>query len=147
MRAVDHHPPGRMAAHIPDFGRIAWAERRMVIAFDSDVTTNAARLELARHLIHERGAQVHFLEIPGTVADGKTGIDDLLASVGPEKALNLIDRAKRAGVREKRTPILESVFGDVKFFHTSAMKPYATLVANGHREKWPTRTQGIRNWL
>jgi hypothetical protein len=53
---------------IPDFSRITWASRKVVIAFDSDVKTNdnvrAARRELARHLIHERGALVHFLEIP-----------------------------------------------------------------------------------
>lgn len=53
---------------IPDFNRIVWAGRKVIIAFDSDVKTNArvraARGELARHLIHERDALVHFLEIP-----------------------------------------------------------------------------------
>ncbi len=53
---------------IPDFSRIIWASRKVVIAFDSDVKTNdnvrAARRELARHLIHERGALVYFLGIP-----------------------------------------------------------------------------------
>ena len=53
---------------IPDFNRIIWAGRKVIIAFDSDVKSNekvrAARRELARHLRHERGALVHFLEIP-----------------------------------------------------------------------------------
>src|SRR5437899_648515 len=66
---------------IPDFDRIAWTERRVIIVFDSDVRTNdnvrAARLELARHLIYERGARVHFMDVPETAVGGKTGMDDL----------------------------------------------------------------------
>jgi hypothetical protein len=136
---------------IPDFDRMAWDGRIVIIAFDSDVKTNdkvrAARLELARHLIHERGAQVYFLEIPETVAIEKTRIDDLLACVGPEKVLKLIDRAKRAILREKQAPILETISQDVEFFHTQDMKLYVTVAVDGHKETWPTRSHGFRNWV
>jgi hypothetical protein len=136
---------------IPDFDRVAWTGRKVIIAFDSDVRTNdkvrAARLELARHLIHERGAEVHFIEIPETAGDGKTGIDDLLASAGPEKVLKLVQRAKRANVREERTPILESIFDNVEFFHTQDVKLYASFTENGHKETWLIRSPGFRNWL
>lgn len=136
---------------IPDFDRLAWTERKVIAAFDSDVKTNvrvrAARTELARHLMYERGARVHFLEIPEGANDGKIGMDDLLATVGPEKVLRLIELAKQARVNEKPTPILASMSEDVEFLHTQDMKPYATFVVNGHRETWSTRSQGFRNWL
>jgi hypothetical protein len=72
---------------IPDIERIAWKDRRVVIAYDADAeknpTVRAARSQLARALI-ERGAQVGCLEWP--IKEGK-GIDDRLANVGPDKVL------------------------------------------------------------
>jgi hypothetical protein len=136
---------------ISDFDRIVWTDRKVIIAFDSDVKTNdkvcAARRELARHLEHERGAQVHFLEIRGAATEGKIGIDDLLSRVGPDEVLKLSVSAKRANVREKQNRILGSICEGVEFFHTQDMKPYATFIVNGHKETWPTRSQGFRNWL
>jgi hypothetical protein len=136
---------------IADFDRLVWIDRKVVIAFDSDVRTNdkvrAARLELARHLIHERGAQVHLLETPVNGAAEKIGIDDLLGQVGPEKVLKLVERAKKANLKQRATPILASMSEDVEFFHGPDMKPYATFLVNGHKETWPTRSHGFRNWL
>ena len=136
---------------IPDFNRMVWTDRKVIIAFDSDVRTNdkvrAARQELARHLIHECGAQVHFLEIPVNSTAGKTGIDDLLASAGPDKVLSLIDRAKWARLKQKAAPLLGSLAEDVEFFHTRDSNPFATFIVNGHKETWPIRSQSFRNWL
>jgi predicted P-loop ATPase len=75
---------------IPDIERIPWKGRRVIIAYDSDAKTNpkvgAARSMLARELV-ERGAVVGFLEwAPG---EGK-GLDDWLATVGPDKVLQAI---------------------------------------------------------
>src|SRR5262249_25314512 len=72
---------------LPDLDRIAWKDRRVIIAFDADSEKNpkvlAARGRLAAMLI-ERGAEVGFLEWPS--AEGK-GIDDRLATIGPDRVL------------------------------------------------------------
>jgi len=139
---------------ISDFARIRLADRKALIAYDSDVQTNngvrGARLEFARHLIHECGARVYFVELPAIGENKKTGIDDLLAAAGPAKVLKIIEQAKVARVREKATPqtaILARMHEDADFFHTLDMRPFATVAINGHRETWPTRSQGFRNWL
>jgi predicted P-loop ATPase len=77
---------------IPDLDRIAWEGRRVIVAFDADASSKEqvryARAELARHL-RGRGAHVGFLE--WSAGQGK-GIDDHLASVGPECVLDAIGR-------------------------------------------------------
>jgi len=72
---------------IPDLDRIEWKGRRVIIAYDADVHTNpqvrAARWRLSSVLI-DRGAVVASLEWP--IDKGK-GIDDHLATVGPDRVL------------------------------------------------------------
>ncbi len=72
---------------VPDFERIVFKGRRVVIAYDADAEKNpkvrAARNQLTAVLI-ERGATVGHLEWP--IEEGK-GIDDRLARVGPDKVL------------------------------------------------------------
>jgi predicted P-loop ATPase len=72
---------------IPDLERIAWNGRPVIIAFDADSEKNskvrAARWQLTAALV-ERGASVGHLEWP--MEEGK-GIDDRLATVGPERVL------------------------------------------------------------
>jgi hypothetical protein len=136
---------------IPDFSHVVWADRKVTIAFDSDVKTNdrvrVARRELARHLIHELGAQVYFLDIPETAASGKIGIDDLLGAVGPDKVLKLLNRAKPRSIEEKRASILEITSGTIELFHTPDKKTYATFTVGDHKETWHTRSREFRNWL
>jgi P4 family phage/plasmid primase-like protien len=78
---------------IPDLNLIVWGSRRVTIAFDADADTNeqvaVARSLLAREL-RTRGAEVAFVN--WDIAQGK-GIDDLLANVGPEKVLELLEAA------------------------------------------------------
>jgi predicted P-loop ATPase len=75
---------------IPDFDRIALKGRPAIIAYDADADSKpqvrAARWKLTNVLI-ERGAVVGLLEWP--LEEGK-GIDDWLATVGPEKVLEAI---------------------------------------------------------
>ena len=77
---------------IPDLEWIAWKDRKVIIAFDADAHlkdhVRIARAELAQHL-RRQGAVVGFLE--WDLAQGK-GIDDHLASVGPETVLAEISR-------------------------------------------------------
>jgi hypothetical protein len=80
---------------LPDFERIAWLKRRVVIAFDANVASNrkvqAARQALARHLA-ERGANVHFCNLPQET--DVNGPDDFIAQHGGEAFLALLDAAK-----------------------------------------------------
>ena len=78
---------------IPDLDLVTWEGRRVVIAFDADADQNE-QVELARTLLARelrmRGAEV--AAVTWDIALGK-GIDDLLANVGPEKVLELLEGA------------------------------------------------------
>ncbi|MGH9436855.1 MAG: VapE domain-containing protein [Terriglobia bacterium] len=84
---------------IPDLDRIAWKDRRVIIAYDADAgekdLVRFARAELARHL-RGRGALVGFLEWD---AHRGKGIDDHLAMAGPEAVLEEMARVTFAGLR------------------------------------------------
>ena len=87
---------------IRDLDWIIWDGRHVIIAYDADAVTKElvriARSELAAHL-RGRGALVGFLEWDG--AKGK-GIDDHLATVGPEVVLDIIAHANFASATWKR---------------------------------------------
>jgi P4 family phage/plasmid primase-like protien len=78
---------------IPDLDLVTWEGRRVIIAFDADAEKNE-QVEIARNLLARelrmRGAEVAF--VTWDIAQGK-GIDDLLANVGPEKVLELLEGA------------------------------------------------------
>jgi hypothetical protein len=78
---------------IPDLDLIGCEDRRVIIAFAADAERNeqveAARSCLAR-VLRMRGAEVAF--VTWDIAKGK-GIDDLLATVGPEEVLALLGTA------------------------------------------------------
>ena len=72
---------------IPDMRRIAWKDRKVIIAYDADLHRKPAVKGARRRLAGEMraaGAIVSFLE--WEERDGK-GIDDWLATVGPEAVL------------------------------------------------------------
>lgn len=78
---------------IPDLKRIDWTGRQIVIAFDRDAETNdgvrAARYKLTQEL-RSRSAVVRNFQWPAEGPEAK-GIDDLLAALGPEVVLPLIE--------------------------------------------------------
>lgn len=78
---------------IPDLDFVTWDGRRVIIAFDADADKNE-QVELARTLfareLRMRGAEVAI--VTWDIAQGK-GIDDLLANVGPERVLELLEAA------------------------------------------------------
>jgi phage/plasmid-associated DNA primase len=90
---------------IPDLGRIAWDNKRVLIAFDNDIKdkpdVRTARYQLAKEL-RIRGAVVGFLEWTNEAK----GIDDLLAAIGPAPVLDLIERA------DYRTPAERYMWND-----------------------------------
>ena len=79
---------------IPDLDLVIWEGRRVIIAFDADADKNE-QVEIARSLLARelrmRGAEV--ASITWYIAQGK-GVDDLLANVGPEKVLELLEGAE-----------------------------------------------------
>lgn len=76
---------------IPDLNRLEWKDRRVIVAFDTDAETNpsvsAAFYGLSREL-RSRGAVVGNLE--WEASKGK-GVDDWLATVGPDEVLRAIE--------------------------------------------------------
>jgi len=86
---------------IPDFQKIDWSGRKVVIAFDSDAVTKHevqyAEGEVGR-LLTDAGANVRVLRLPD-VGEGKTGLDDFLVyhgDAGPAELEKLIDAAEEA---------------------------------------------------
>ena len=81
---------GKLA--VADWHDIALNGRRVVLAFDSDVTrkrqVQAALGELAGYL-RTKGARVEYLHLPD-LGDGKTGLDDYLATEGKDAVWGLV---------------------------------------------------------
>jgi P4 family phage/plasmid primase-like protien len=81
---------------IPDLERIVWDDRRVLILFDTDLEDNEqvriARFMLTKEL-RSRAAQVSWFGWPTDRPPQAKGIDDLLAAIGPEPVLRLIESA------------------------------------------------------
>lgn len=121
---------------ISDLDRIVWEGRRVIIAFDADAEKNekveAARNQLAREL-RMRGAEVAV--VTWDFAQGK-GIDDLLANVGPEKVLELLDGAdfeKEASDDTINAPqIAETITARYRFARDAGGRLYIFRVGTYH---------------
>jgi hypothetical protein len=97
------NPVGGKVA-LPEWHDIALNGRRVVLAFDSDVTAkravHKALTELAGYL-GSKGAKVEYLHLPDT-GDGKTGLDDYLAAHGAE-GIWLLARPETPALAEAAT--------------------------------------------
>jgi hypothetical protein len=84
--------PARGKVALPEWHDIALNGRRVVLAFDSDVTRKPpvakALAQLANYL-QTKGAKVEYLHLPDT-GDGKTGLDDYLAAGGAAGIWDLV---------------------------------------------------------
>ena len=94
---------------INDFARIALCGRTVYIVFDTNVHTNgsvqAARRELARYLSSQESS-VKLVDLPEDC--GVNGIDELLASWGPERVLPLFEKATDGSkIYVKKSPQFE----------------------------------------
>jgi hypothetical protein len=81
---------------IPDFSRIVFDDRRVLIIFDRDLETNESVYYARTHLTKElegRGAIVSWFSWPVDEAPNAKGVDDLLAAIGPEKVFGLIEKS------------------------------------------------------
>ncbi|MBX3325162.1 MAG: AAA family ATPase [Nitrospira sp.] len=110
---------------IPDFGKIAWTGRKVVVIFDSDCTTNDKVAAARRGLIAElkkRGAKVSVVDLPSLEGLDKTGFDDFLAQRGPEEALELIQAALTSAELATEKPPLDLSRALVSFSDLLAME-------------------------
>jgi hypothetical protein len=136
---------------IPDFDRIVWEGRIVHILFDTNVATNnsvkAARNTLSKELT-SRGAITRFVNLPTDL--GINGVDDLLATEGPDHVLELIEAAQPAEAKVERkseaTRLVE-LASNIELFHTRDDEPYASFRINNHLETWPVKSRGFRDWL
>ena len=113
---------------IPDLNLVVWDSRRVIIAFDADADKNE-QVEIARNLLarelRTRGAEV--ASVTWDIAKGK-GIDDLLASVGPEKVLELLEGVDFENEKSDDSisvhQIAESITAKNRFAHDAGGKLY-----------------------
>ena len=144
---------------LPDFDRIAWTDRDVVVLFDANAETNpsvrAARRTLAQELASRR-ACVRIATVPAE--DGVNGPDDVLAIHGDAAVWNCIDaaidhpaHAAGAGSPAPRisqsTQILQLARASrAEFFHDED-QAYAHTLADGHVETYLLRSKHGRGWL
>lgn len=79
---------------IPDLAAVAWAGRRVWVAFDSDAATNPNVMAAERALaavLTAAGALVTTVRLPAATGGGKQGLDDLLVAGGPAVLRALLD--------------------------------------------------------
>jgi hypothetical protein len=141
---------------------------KVFLAIDRDWETNPSvrqALVSASVSLRELGYQVALETWPA--AAGK-GIDDVLLSGGSvellegelalafEAKLVELDAGRPASTdaasqtkSDKRThaETLLNLAGEVELFHTPAGDAYASFQVNGHRETWPVKSKGFRQWL
>ncbi len=94
-----------------DWDRVALQDRRVLVAYDSDVMVNPSvhsALDRIQKYLAAKGARVQFVYLPTTV--GKIGVDDYLANGGTVADLHALveDELRPAPVEEKpkRSPAL-----------------------------------------
>jgi hypothetical protein len=95
---------------INDFARIEWRNRAVTIIFDADAQDKKSVRDAERKLTHtlqERGARVYLFKYPKDRPAEAKGIDDFLASCGPEKTLKLIAYAKQQRAQGKSAAAAE----------------------------------------
>jgi replicative DNA helicase len=93
-RDSNGHGVGNVKGPIPDFDRVAWQGREVLIVFDANASVKNARIGLAR-LLRERGATARLVDLPDDLS-GVNGVDDLLATKGPDFVAALFAKATLA---------------------------------------------------
>jgi hypothetical protein len=99
----------------PDFNRVVWKKRDVVVLFDGDVHHNEdvsiARNTLAKAL-RQRGARILFADLGEDL--GLNGIDDVIGRLGEEAGLKIIAGAYDPKQPEWRKSLLKTEDGKIK---------------------------------
>jgi len=138
---------------IPDLRRLALKGRTVYIVFDSNVRTNArvgaARRELTAELTR-LGAEVFWVNLPTPEeCSGINGVDDLLATWGPERVLELFDSAEPAISKDHSTQaeVIVRLGTEARLFHTPEGEAFAEVHTGSRREVLILRSKSFRRWL
>ncbi len=96
-----------------------WKDREVILAFDSDITSNESVAWAAFYLsevLTARGAKVRAIRFPEAIPghDGKVGIDDFLVAFGPEALRRLIEEADRVENPKYASPVHLTDLGNGK---------------------------------
>jgi len=79
-------------AFLPELEAVAWLDRQVIVAYDSDLVDKPAVQAAERRLwteLKKRGARVHLARLPQE-GDTKVGLDDLIARYGIERAEQIL---------------------------------------------------------
>ena len=83
---------------IDDLAAIHWANREVIIAFDSDAVEKRG-VELAQQRLAEKlakhGAKVKVARLPGGKDDRKLGLDDAIMELGVDAVRDILDAAQK----------------------------------------------------
>jgi hypothetical protein len=86
---------------VPDFDRVVWTDRDVIVAFDANAATNPtvqdARRALVYSVLRPRRAKPRILDLP--VEPNVNGPDDYVAAHGDAALFALVDAAETVGVR------------------------------------------------
>jgi hypothetical protein len=84
---------------LPELERIAWAGRRAIICYDSDIADKPdvlrAEMRLTRELLN-RGAAVHLARLPSADDGSKVGLDDAIVQFGRQQVIDFLLSAPEA---------------------------------------------------
>jgi hypothetical protein len=156
-------------ALLPDLEAIQWQGRKVVIVFDSDLTSNpkvqGALSALGRTLL-SRGAVVVMMSLPSDADGNKQGLDDALVNLGKDGVLDLPQEALRdtealwrlneevalvrdsAAVVEMRTgnvytanAFSSTVYANRRFIRVTADGKLKEVSAASEWLKWPHRRE------
>ena len=129
---------------LPDLDGIEWADRDVIVAFDSNCATNPevqrAREALAAELT-KRGAKVRLADLPAEEAIN--GPDDFVSTHGATALFQLLDHAKPYSRRSRShgrrgsqaTALVELVLDSgAELFHDPGGDPFVTIPVDQHRE-------------
>jgi putative DNA primase/helicase len=96
---VKQKDKGKPRELIADLKGVAWQDRPVFIAFDSDLADNPLVRCAERHLsqaLAAQGAAVKVVRLPGGPDGAKVGLDDFLVAHGADALRKLLDEARPA---------------------------------------------------
>lgn len=103
---------------IDDLARLKWADRAVVICFDSDAaekhTVELAQQRLAEALA-KRGAHVRIARLPGGAGGHKLGLDDAFVELGVTAVRDILDAAEPPELPKSGWPELARVLLEDEF--------------------------------
>lgn len=148
---------------ISDFELFEWAERKVYVIFDSDLTTNVmvqtALYDLCA-LLARRGAHPYVARLPGELDGTKVGLDDFLVKHGAEKLTTLLEGAEPFTLAEElwklnhEVVLVENISMVLQRRNNLLLRPstftevnYADRVHVDYRGEKEQKLQAAREWL